>query len=77
MVGQSLFQRSAVGQFGDCRLGVRPENFARLVGVADDTDRVVAEPLELVDNRAPGIASGADDSNHRVSSLRGWLSAQH
>ena len=63
---ERLLERRPVGQFGDRRLRIGPQNFLRLLRVAHDADRVLAQRLELLDHRPPGIPSRADNSNHRV-----------
>src|SRR5262249_24684086 len=62
---QGLFQRGTLRQFRDRCLHLGPEDLARLVRVAHNTDRISAESNKLLDHRSSGIAGCADNSNHR------------
>jgi hypothetical protein len=63
---ERLFERRPVGQFGDRRLRIGSQNLARLLRVAHDADGVLAQRLERLDHRPPGIPSRTDNSDHCV-----------
>ena len=67
--GQRLFQRRLVGQFGDRDFGVGAQHLARLVGIAHDADRVLAQRLEFLDHRPPGVSGRPDYSNRHCRFL--------
>jgi hypothetical protein len=64
--GERLFQLRVVGQFRDRGFSVRAQHFARIVRIANNTNRILSERPKLFHHRAPSIARCSDYRNrHR------------
>jgi hypothetical protein len=63
---QRLFHAGTIAEIGDGNPGVRAEHLTRLVRVAHDAQRILAERFQLLDRRPPRVPRRAEYRNHRV-----------